>query len=206
MNTRFVSYKKVVFLLALVFLTIACGLPGRTEGSATETSAAVKKATPTPTVVIGNTAPTPTTEESRCKGLRGNIEMQVLVGPAEIVGLEPVAIGSAPFHTTSDSAPYLVEGGGPIDYSDILTKEWGTYEVTFQMDTTVTGDCAGAPNNETLSLALEANGEQNVIVDAEGFHGEYPWSGSHTFDLAFPLEDEARVEGEGYVFILHLTP
>jgi len=206
MNTHITSYKKILFLLALVLLTIGCSLPGLTEDSATETPAAVEKATPTPTVISGNAEPVQSTEDSRCKGLSGQVEILVLVGPAEAVGLEPFAVGSAPFHTTGDSSPYPVEGGGPIKYNDILIKEWGTYEVSFQMDTIITGECTGEPQNEVLSLALEANGEQNVIVDAEGFQGEYPWSGSHSFNLEFPLVEGASVDGEGYQFILHLAP
>ena len=52
--------------------------------------------TPTPT---GGGFPKVNTPSgsSRCDSLNGELELQVLVGPAEVVGLEPLAIGSIPF-------------------------------------------------------------------------------------------------------------
>ena len=65
-----------------------------------------------------------------CDGLGGNIEMQVLVGPSEVVGLEPLAIGTIPFTVRSDGEVNLIEGGGLIDYQDVLEKEWGSSRQT----------------------------------------------------------------------------
>jgi hypothetical protein len=163
-------------------------------------------ATATPTPTPGTAAgPTPTTPPpSRCAGLAGQLELQVLVGPAEAVGLEPVAVGTVPFAVTTSEPPYLVEGQGPISYDATLTREWGTYAVTMDLETAVQGECSGAAGNEQLTLVLEMTGEQLVVVDAEGFHGEYPWEGTQTRDLAFPLEEGATAQGEGWAVVLHL--
>jgi hypothetical protein len=162
--------------------------------------------TPTPTspVVI---QPTPTSPPltSRCQGLAGQIEVKILVGPAEAVGLEPVAVGSVPFAVVSDQEPYLVEGSGALSYDNVLVQQWGTYAVTMDMGVDVSGECVGTDGSEQLLLTLEASGDQLVVVDAGEFYGEYPWSGTNTFPLQFPLQDGATVEGEGYTFILRLS-
>jgi hypothetical protein len=140
---------------------------------------------------------------SRCAGLVGQLEIQILVGPAEAVGLEPVAVGSVPFAAGS-APPYAVQGAGPISYEATLQKEWGTYAVSMELDTSVQGTCSGPAGSEQLDLALEMMGEQLVVVEAEGFHGEYPWAGTQTRALAFPLEEGATAEGEGWAVVLHL--
>lgn len=157
--------------------------------------------TPTPAAAIQHTPPPPS---SRCEDLAGDVEIQVLVGPAEAVGMEPQAVGNAPFSVVSSEPPYLVQGAGPISYEGVQVHDWGTYSVALEMDTTISGECTGAGGDETLHLILEASGEQMVVVDASGFQGEYPWSGTHSFDLTFPLVDGASVQGEGYAFVLHL--
>lgn len=162
--------------------------------------------TPSPTPTAGalpGTA-TPTSVPSRCKGLTGQLEVQILVGPADAVGLEPVAVGSVPFAVTTSEAPYLVAGQGPISYQATLEQEWGTYDVTMDLDTAVHGQCSGETGNEQLDLVLEMTGEQFVEVKAEGFHGEYPWSGTQSRDLVFPLQEGATAQGEGWVVVLHL--
>ena len=162
--------------------------------------------TPTPTPApLPAAERTPTTPPSRCDGLSGTLELQVLVGPAEAAGMEPVAVGNAPFSVVASEPPYLVQGGGPVSYDEEATFDWGTYSVSLSMDTMISGECTGSSGGETLSLVLEATGEQLLVVDASGFHGEYPWEGTNRFDLAFPLQDGAVVEGEGYVFVLHLA-
>jgi hypothetical protein len=72
------------------------------------------------------------------------------------------------------------------------------------METMISGECTGSEGSEVLSLVLEGTGEQLLVVDASGFHGEYPWEGTNRFDLTFPLQDGAVVQGEGYVFVLRL--
>jgi hypothetical protein len=161
--------------------------------------------TPTPTHAPLPAAPTATPEPaSRCEGLAGQLEVQVLVGPADAVGLEPQAVGSVPFAVTTSQAPFLVEGQGPISYHDILVEEWGTYDVTMDMDLTVEGQCSGEAGSEQLDVTLEMVGEQLLVVDSPEFHGEYPWEGTHSLPLAFPLEQGATAQGEGWVIVLHL--
>jgi hypothetical protein len=164
--------------------------------------------TPTPTPVPPIAVPTtPPPEPNPCAGLSAALDMRVLVGPADAVGLEPLAVGTIPFAVTGDEAPYLVTGGGPISYADILTEQWGTYEVTMDLQNMIAGECV--PNEDaeggTLQLDLEMTGSQLVVVEADGFQGEYPWSGSHTFDLPFPLEEGATIEGEGWAMVLQLN-
>lgn len=130
--------------------------------------------------------------------------MRVLVGPAEVVGLEPFAVGNIPFAVTTGEEPYVVQGGGPISYADVLVEQWGTYEVTLNMQTTINGECLAGASGEELQMTLEMTGEQMVEVTAEGFHGEYPWAGTASFDVSFPLVEGATVQGEGWAFVLHL--
>lgn len=161
--------------------------------------------TPTPTPLppaAGHS--TPTVPPSRCAGLSGTLEMQVLVGPADAAGMEPVAVGNAPFSVAASQPPYLIQGGGPISYDDMATFDWGTYSVSLSMDTTISGECTGSGGSEALNLVLEGTGEQLLVVDAAKFHGEYPWEGTNRFDLTYPLQDGALVQGEGYVFVLRL--
>ena len=178
--------------------------PATAAPSEPEQPTATPTATPTPTPGAAPAVPTTPSESSRCAGLAGQLEIQVLVGPAEAVGLEPVAVGNVPFTVTTSDPPYLVEGQGPISYEATLAQQWGTYTVTMDMETAVQGECSGEPGSEQLTLVLEMTGEQLVVVEAEGFQGEYPWKGTQTRDLAFPLEEGATAEGEGWAVVLHL--
>lgn len=178
--------------------------PPTEEPPPSPTSTPTPTPTPTPPVLIELTATSPPSA-SRCQGLAGEIEVKVLVGPAEAVGLDPVAVGAVPIAVVSDQVPYLVEGAGILSYDQVLPQEWGTYAVTMNMGVTASGECAGTEGSEQLLLTLEASGDQLVVVDAGEFYGEYPWSGTNTFALQFPLEEGAAVEGEGYSFVLHLS-
>ena len=179
----------------------ATSTPAAQPEEPTATPTASPTPTPEPAVVP---LPSDTGEPSRCAGLTGQLEVQVLVGPAEAVGLEPVAVGSVPFAVVTSSPPYLVEGQGPISYEAVLEQQWGTYSVTMDLENAVQGECSGEAGGEQLTLVLEMTGEQFVEVNAEGFHGEYPWEGTQTRDLAFPLEEGATAEGEGWAIVLHL--
>ena len=194
--------RKIVWLLTwlLIPLTLtACGLFGSTGNPTTQPA----DATATPTTIAGGTAASPTPEENPCEGLSGSLEMQILVGPSDAVGLEPVAVGDLPFSVVTEGRPYLVEGGGNLNYEDMLTAEWGTYTVTMDMLAEVSGECV--PDGQgSLDLNVTAQGEQLVEVEAEGFHGEYPWEGEQSLELAFPLVEGAQAQGEGWVFTLHL--
>jgi len=194
---------------SVIFTALACslfaGLVGEeTQQTATPAIPGAGESAPTRTPTLppaGEIAPSPVA--GRCAGLAGSLEVKVLVGPSEAVGLEPVAVGSIPFEVTSSSAPYTFSGSGPIHYADVLVEEWGTYEVTMDLQNTLSGECLEEPG--TLLVTYEMSGEQMVRVDAGEFQGEYPWSGSHTFELEFPLEDGAIVSGEGWEFVLHLA-
>jgi hypothetical protein len=105
----------------------------------------------------------------------------------------------------SEGGTFNVQGGGPILYADILVEEWGTYEVTLDFSTSIDGSCAGNAGEEELRLDLIMEGNQNVIVEAEGFSGEYPWAGEIKRELEFPLVNGASNEGEGWAVVLHLN-
>lgn len=194
------NLRLMLLALGIIISVMACNLfapggeeqvPPRPTNTPTPESMAPILDTPSP--------------KSACEGLTGSLEVMVLAGPAEVVGLEPYAIGDVPFAVVTATNPYQVQGGGPISFSDILVEEWGTYEVTLNFQNTIEGVCAGDSGSEKLHLTLEMNGEQDVIVEAEGFSGEYPWSGMITRELVFPLTEGAAMEGEGWAVVLHLN-
>ena len=189
----------VICISVSAILVMACGL------SSVVNSGSSSEVTPTPTEMGGEFVITPTKEyASRCENLNAAIELQVLVGPAEAVDLEPVAVGDIPFSVTTNQPPYLIEGSNTIEYEDMLAAQWGTYTVTFNMDVSVTGECAGDIGAEQVDLVLEMTGDQNVVVEAEGFQGEYPWSGTITREIVLPLEEGASTGGEGWQVVLHI--
>ena len=199
----------VLFMAAVMLSIIACSLiPGDENQATPEEQAPPGEAmTPTPTLaLIGSDPDTPATNS--CQGLSGTVEVLVLAGPAEAVGLEPYAVGNIPFAVTTSDAPYLISGEGPIVYEDMLVEDWGTYTVTMDLDISIEGECVPSEESAALQLALTMAGEQLVVVDAEGFYGEYPWEGTHTLDVVFPLEEGAYFKGEGFAFSLHpnMTP
>lgn len=196
MNRHQISWQYCHILLAVLLVE---GCAPRSEPQEVEVSP-----TPTKTPML-EMVPTITLVPSACKGLSGMLEVMVLAGPAEVVGLEPYAVGQIPFQVDSEDGTYNVQGGGPISYADILVEEWGTYEVTLEFSTSIEGICAGDAGEEKLLLDLIMDGDQNVIVEAEGFSGEYPWSGEISRELEFPLVNGASNEGEGWAVVLHLN-
>jgi hypothetical protein len=195
-------WSNLFVILGLAIFVAACGQ----SGEDTETLPPSPTNTATPTAIVGDSnLPTPTLIPNLCDGLSGNIEMQVLVGPSEVVGLEPLAIETIPFTVIPEGEAYLIEGNGLIDYQDVLEKEWGTYTVEFDQEAALSGDCQGGEHSGILNMVVETSGEQLVEVDAEGYHGEFPWAGSHTFNLSFPIEEGSMAEGEGWAFVLHLS-
>ena len=119
--------------------------------------------------------------------------------------MEPIAVGNIPFSVTQIGPIYAVQGNGALSYQQTLEESWGTYTVILDMTAVVSGDCSGDVGNEHLYMTVEASGEQMVEVRAEGFSGDYPWSGTHQLELSFPLVEGASAEGEGWAFILHLN-
>jgi hypothetical protein len=189
---------KLWMMIILIFM-MACSLTSSPDLSPTQT--------PTPTTLADGAPVVTATSEvvSRCQDLSGGLEMQVLVGPAEAAGLEPFAVGAIPFSVQSNGGVHTVQGGGPIFYQEILEEEWGTYTVRLAMDTIISGECMGEEGSEELQMTIEMSGEQMLEVRAEGFSGDYPWSGTNQFDLSFPLEGGSSAEGEGWAFVLHLN-
>jgi hypothetical protein len=172
-----------------------------TELPATATPSPTPTKTPTPGAIPGAT---PEDIPGACAGLSGELEAQILVGPAEVVGLEPVAVGSIPFTVTGDQPPYAVQGGTTISYQDTLQREWGTYSVALQMEMTLDGVCTAEDGTPVLDLTVTSSGEQTVEVSAGGFQGSYPWSGENSFNLSLPVQEGATATGEGWTFVLHL--
>lgn len=187
-------WRIIVYGLALLILTLACNFTGNSPS----------EPIPTPTGNGGGMVPPATESLNQCARLSGVLEMQVLVGPAEVVGLEPIAVGEIPFSVVSEGGINSVQGSGHILYQDVLEREWGTYTVSFEMDAEISGECVQEGGNAVLNVSLVVTGDQLVEVDAEGFQGDYPWSGTYTYNLSFPAEDGASMDGEGWAFILHL--
>jgi len=210
MNTRLSTRRSAMALSILVLSALACGLgstsPTPLPTAGTRTPAPLPNPTPTatPTTVPQMISPTDEIPASKCVGLSGEIEMSVLVGPSDAVGLEPLAVGNIPFSVVSDQPPYTLQGGGPITYADTLVEEWGTYDVSMNLQTTITGECLSAEDGDSLHILLTMTGDQLVTVKSQGFQGEYPWSGESTQDVTFPLQDGAAVQGEGWSMVLHL--
>lgn len=180
---------KIFIILSITVFIMGCGVSSTISP------------TPTPTDVglpISN-------PNDPCAGLSGELEMQVLVGPAEIVGLDPFAVGNIPFSVTSESGASVITGNSAVIYQDVLTREWGTYTVEFDLVAVITGTCDMSGDNGVLNMTVQTSGNQMVEVRAEGFQGDYPWSGTHEFMLNLPIEDGAKAEGEGWAFLLHLN-
>jgi hypothetical protein len=191
-----------VLILGILFFIMACSLLPNPD--VTPTIINEWSDTPTPTITGGsNDTPTPTS--NRCDSLSGEVEMKVLVGPSEAVGLEPLAVGAIPFSVETDGGAHIVQGGGALSYQDVLEAEWGTYSVEFSLESGISGVCEGDEQSGVLNIAIEMSGEQMVEVRAEGFQGDYPWSGTHEFNLSFPIEEGATAEGEGWAFVIHLN-
>jgi len=189
----------LICILALLFIS-SCG-----NSAATTPQEADPSSTPTPTEqALIQEPPTPTTVPSICEGLAGELEIHVLVGPAEAVGLEPESVGSIQFSVITSEEPYLVEGSGGLEYTAVLAREWGSFEVTMEMSGTITGTCVGEENAGELDLSLEMAGSQEIIVTYEGVSQTYPWEGTQTFNHTFPIEEGSTLEGEGYSIVLHL--
>ena len=131
--------------------------------------------------------------------------MSIQVGPAEVVGLTPIAVGQIPLSVSGASDPYTVQGSSSINFADTLVEEWGSYAVTLNMQAVIAGTCTGSAGTETLQLKVETSGDQLVVVTSDGFNAEYPWNGTHSFDLDFPVMDNTTVQGEGWAFTLHVN-
>lgn len=190
------SPSRLFLILAMLFLLVVASCSNNTVQGLNQAS---------PTTTSGASGPliNPTINPSACAGLRGELEVMVMVGPAEAVGLEPFSVGFIPFSVTAVEAPYVVEGFGQLEYEDTLAEEWGSYSVYLVMDTTITGECVDTGSGE-LNLEVEVSGTQLIEVIADDFHGEYPWTGTHSNAFSVPLEDGFSIDGDGWAFTIHL--
>ncbi len=136
-----------------------------------------------------------------CQDLSGVLEVELLVGPADAVGLEPVTIGEIPFSVVSGGE---IVGSTYLTYEGELEAEWGTYTVYFEGDVFLTGTCQDGSDGDILDLNVEFIGEQRVEVNVGGVVQEYPWSGSADVDISLPVQDGAREGGEGWSFVLRI--
>jgi hypothetical protein len=187
----------VVFCLSLILA--GCGIFSGQEREL------IHSPTPTPTEVGSGIVPTEEQPTHPCETVSGTLELQILVGPAEAVGLTPTSVGRIPFRVIADGGVYRVEGGGPFDYYvETLSHEWGTYTVTFDGDANISGDCVSTEMGGMLNINIELIGEQNVEVIYEGVSQNYPWSGTPQITVNLPIEEGAQQAGEGWVIILHL--
>jgi hypothetical protein len=192
------TFMKLVILFAVALFLISCN-PRISEDSTSIPEVATPTATSTPSLGLA----TEEKEQSVCDGLSGQLLVEVLIGPAEAVGLEPIELAVVDF-SASEVEPYLVLGSGAsASPPQVLTEEWGTYTVSFDMNFGITGVCQEEGDGHLL-LDLTMDGNQLVVVEAEGFHGEYPWAGSETFTLDFPLQDGYEYAGEGWKITLIL--
>lgn len=143
-------------------------------------------------------------DQNLCSGLTGNLEMQVWVGPAAVVDLEPFGIGSVPFQVDYDQGSYLVQGEGRIDYEDELVKEWGTYTVFFNLLGVIDGFCIQNDDGAVLEITFDMTGYQEFVVDTDGQQEVFPKDLDYEFDYSFPVVEGSTESGEGWVLILHL--
>jgi hypothetical protein len=201
MYTHRASFRIFTFALTITLLLLtSCSTGAPTQ---------VPQTNPTPTATPtkapqSQPEPTQAPPPSPCEGLSGEIELQVLVGPADTVGLTPKTAGLIPFSVTSSTPPFTISGSGPINYQETLTENWGTYTVNMEMDTTLNGECSDASGEGKLHANLTLSGSQLVEVRSDGFNQDYPWQGTEVRTMEFPLQEGASAQGEGWVCVLHI--
>ena len=117
----------LMFLTWLLLAMMACNIipnAGGTEVTPTFTPTAtlapnVDKTKTLTSVVSGLMTPEITLTPNRCKGISGELEMKILVGPAAAVGLEPFSVGQIPFTVTSQD-PYTMQGKTHLSYAKTM--------------------------------------------------------------------------------------
>ena len=193
MRSKFVA----LVVLGCVLLT-SCNFSINPDGGGSTT--------PTPTTMPGGDGMTLTEDpQNPCDGLSGTLELQLLVGPSEAVGLTPYTFATIPFVVVKEGEVYLVEGNGATEYfEEVLTAEWGSYTVQFEGETTVSGTCVANEAINALNVYLQMEGEQMVVVVVEEMELTYPWVGTPEVIASFPITDGAQVGGEGWNLVLHL--
>lgn len=202
MNAIFKRFLILLLLCLLLWVLPSCSSPASTNQTMDEPTAAVATATHTPTIAPVEISTNTPARDDPCKGLEGDIEVKILVGPASAVGLKPLAVGSVPFSVISEAVPFQVEGSGTIDYQNVLAEEWGTYTVSMNMEMQISGECVNDSTAPQLNLTITGSGEQLTEINVDGSIQQYPRSGTNVIEVNFPLQVGAISEGEGYTFAL----
>ena len=195
------QWKLWVMCVLVSFALTGCGLLG---GNSVDPD---PLATATPTQVgdvLGSSQETET--ESPCRGLSGTLELEILVGSAESVELPPTSVGRIPFSVVEEGNTFLVEGEGSLDYyQEVLGEAWGTYTVTFEADSIITGICETTDDEPMLDLILTLSGiSLNAVVVYDGIPHEFQWSGERADVITLPLIEGASQQIEGLLVTLHL--
>ena len=194
--------KELLYTIAVVCILLtsfACTLPG--TGNNNQNTPTSEIISPTAT----NTVMSPAVSNP-CEGFSGKLDVSVMAGPGAAVGLEPFAIGSFPVSASFQDGIYQVTGGGPADYYDLYSADWGTYEVTMDLDISIEGICDPSSDPGKLDLTVTMSGSQNVVVESPGLSGEYPWNGTNSVNMVLPINEGASAAGEGWQCVLHLNP
>ena len=195
-----ISWRTWSVLIIIILSSAGCGIFSRS----TEELPQVSDPTPTPTTQ-GGIIPTKSSSGNPCHDLSGNIELQILVGPSEAVGLAPLTVGEIPFVVIREGDSYKVEGGGPLDaFIESHNTAWGTYTVTFDGDTMLNGECLFSDDDPVINIMVEMMADQNIEVVYEGQTMNYPWSGTRQIEVSLPILEGAQQGGEGWNLILHL--
>ena len=98
---------KPIFAIILILISIlACNI--FTENREDPSNSIDPTPTPTaPAALPAGVEPNP------CDGFSGVLDMQILVGPSEVAGLEPVAVGEHPRHAQRKGKGDLAKGSKP---------------------------------------------------------------------------------------------
>ena len=191
--------KKLLFYIAVVIILLisfSCTLSGTGNSNQETPTAEIISPTATNTAISAAVS-------NQCEGFSGELEVFVMAGPGAAVGLEPFAIGNFPISATLLDGTYQVTGGGPTNYYDLYSADWGTYEVTMDLDISIEGACDPSSDPGKLNLIVTMSGSQNVVVESPGLSGEYPWNGTNSVNMVLPINEGASAAGEGWQCILH---
>ncbi len=89
--------------------------------------------------------------------------------------LAPYTFADIPFQVTREREAYIVSGGGPVEYDqDVLTADRGSFSVTCDGDTAISGVCRPSGSSGTLDVRVERDGQQIVVVVVDGMETSYP--------------------------------
>lgn len=200
MRFQKLSWRFWITLLLFTFTSLSCSVFSNFGQSDTADP------TPTPTIFGGGVIATESPVSGPCEGVSGTLELQLLVGPSEAVGLEPYTFAKIPFQVVKNGDSYLITAAGPVDYyEDILTADWGSFSVQFTGEITVSGECVTTGEIGMLQVIVEMAGQQTVVIVVEGQETTYPWAGTPQIEASLPVVDGAQVSGEGWSLILHLN-